>query len=80
MEGFGSKYQASHSHSMEQANGFLRSYRGKHSGAHSKLRENQGESNATFVPNYFKSKADVETAKKHTQRELMVSLIIKYAK
>ena len=58
-----------------KANGFLRSYRGKHSGAHSKLRENHGESNATFVPNYFKSKADVETAKKHTQRELMVSLL-----
>ena len=29
---------------------------------------------ATFVPNYLKSKADVETAKKQTQRELMVSL------
>lgn len=33
------------------------------------------ESNATFVPTYSKSKGDVETAKKHTQRELMVSLL-----
>lgn len=58
-----------------KANGILTSSRGKRNGAHSKLRENHGESNATFVPTYFKSKADVETAKKHTQRELMVSVL-----
>lgn len=58
-----------------KSNDILRSYRGKRSGAHSKLRENHGESNATFAPNYLKSKADVETAKKQTQRDLMVSLL-----
>ena len=58
-----------------KSNGILRSYRGKRSGAHSKLRENHGESNTTFVPDYLKSKADMETAKTQPQRELMVSLL-----
>ena len=52
-----------------KSNGILRSYRGKRSGVHSKLRENHGESNTTFVPDYLESKADVETAKKQTVKE-----------
>ncbi|XP_068671085.1 uncharacterized protein [Montipora foliosa] len=58
-----------------KSNGILRSYRGKRSGAHSKLRENHVEANTTFVPDFLKSKADVETAKKQPQRKLMVSLL-----